>query len=92
MDNLEEQLANALAEEIQKEIDGDIIWQLTEEKDWPYRIAFVHFNAVKPWLDNHYSEGIDYVYRTGYLYFKEQKVYTWFHLRWSEHIPYYRRA
>ena len=90
--SLEDELAAILSEQIQKEIDADIIWQAVEQYKWPCEIPFLHYNAVKSWLDKYYTNGEDYVYRSGRLYFKEQKVYTWFILRWSGSIPHNRKA
>ena len=90
--SLEEQLKDILAEQIQKEIDEQVIWDMTQAGKWPYSLAFLHYNAVKSWMEENYIEGTDYVYRNGQFYFAEEKIYTWFILRWSSHVPSYRRA
>jgi hypothetical protein len=87
---LEEQIAFELANEIQKEIDTEILWDLIERENWPhyYYIELQPIDLV--WVS--YTFKIeDFVYRKGTIYFKQEKHLTWFKLKYPQ-SPMLRRA
>ena len=75
--------------------DEDVIWNLSQAHLCPYQApGFYYREQIEEWLNKSFTKEKDYTYRSGTFYFKEEKIYVWFRLRWSSEskIHVYRRA
>jgi hypothetical protein len=84
--NLEDEMARLMAEEMQKEIDGEIICQLLEDGGWHkvklYTMTSETGKEIDTWTvanvkGDYWTQGIIWM-------FEEEKDANWFKLRWLQ--------
>jgi hypothetical protein len=84
--NLEDEMARLMAEEIQKEIDGEIMCRLLIEEGWHkvklWPMTGETSDDIDAWIvantkGRYWTQGIVWM-------FKEEKDANWFKLRWLQ--------
>jgi ribosome-binding ATPase YchF (GTP1/OBG family) len=84
--NLEDEMARLMAEEMQKEIDGEIMCQLLADEGWHkvklYTMLHETGKEIDKWTvantkGGYWTQGIIWM-------FKEEKDANWFKLRWLQ--------
>jgi len=84
--NLEAQMLKECMDELSKDIDSKVLWELLYADEFPYSVKLPRYGASYPeryvWLNANVGE-TEWAQHDSKICFKQKEHLTWYVLRWA---------